>query len=223
MPECDKDDLLALREQQRIKDKCPRDPMSKCNSEDASRCCGGGPNIDCDCACHLGVRPSKPSLLRCPFCGADVPDISAKTLEPAFSYVHCERCGAQGPCTSDEPHAEIAWNVRPAVETVAVGGWRDVIVDNAPANVSVLTLRGGDLIAIAHWGRHGQMTGWWTNVERGEGIFKVTHWMRLPPLPSLETRAVHQMTEPEREAMQRALERSQTVIDDGSENGSDAP
>ena len=41
--------------------------------------------------------------------------------------------------------------------------------------------------------------------------------------PAEETRAVHQMTEPEREAMQRALERSQTVIDDGSENGSDAP
>jgi Lar family restriction alleviation protein len=57
-----------------------------------------------------------PKLLPCPFCGNDgsrrETGLGPKELEPAFVYVHCESCGAQGPCEGDAWHAVYRWNKR---------------------------------------------------------------------------------------------------------------
>lgn len=62
--------------------------------------------------------------------------------------------------------------------------WRDVLMENAPANTPVLTLRAGEHIAIATWERVGTVTGW----HLGDGqtfLVKVSHWMPLSDLLAL--------------------------------------
>ena len=60
--------------------------------------------------------PLSTDLVACPFCGNDGSNssyaLAPKELEPAFVYVHCERCGAQGPCEGDKVHAITEWNKR---------------------------------------------------------------------------------------------------------------
>lgn len=61
--------------------------------------------------------PADPAtLLACPFCGNTGANrnyaLAPKELEPAFVYVHCERCGAQGPCVGSAWLAARKWNER---------------------------------------------------------------------------------------------------------------
>jgi hypothetical protein len=44
---------VILKVAQDFKTTCPRGFLHRCNHADAGYCCGGGPNIDCDCrVCH---------------------------------------------------------------------------------------------------------------------------------------------------------------------------